>query len=613
VRGFASPGFEVWASAEDRLYPVTLNLKGRRCLVVGGGAVALRKVLGLLEEGAVVTVVAPQVVADIEEQAQAGRLALEKREYRAGDTAGHALVMAATDRREVNRQVFDEAEAAGIWVNVADDPELCSFHLPARLRRGPLEIAIGSGGRAPFATRRVRQLLEKRLGPEWEPWADTAAHFREEVRRRGLPVTEREQAFELFFGKTVDPQGLRVRVPSAEEQGAWIETAGGGRIERPTPEKAAAPGSDGPGGFVSLVGAGPGCAGLLTLRGRRRLLAAHDVVYDRLAVPALPCDLPAEAKLHPVGKEAGQHPMPQDEINALLVRLGQEGRRVVRLKGGDPAVFGRGGEEAEALAAAGIPFEIVPGVTSGVAVPAWIGVPVTHRGEAVRLTLVTAHESIKRDGPQVRWDLMAQDPHATIVGYMGVTALANVVAELLRSGMSPETPAAMVQHGSTAAQRSVVSTLAELPGAVDEAGLGPPGLFVIGPSVEHAQRLDWVSRQPLGRERLVVPGSAPDLAEALEAAGADVVAVPRPITPAARIVMTALPLTGCVMRTRADVEALEEERDRLEWRDGAAVWCLGAETAQRAEARRWPGVQEVEAGSSGPDLVERIRARTSVS
>jgi uroporphyrinogen III methyltransferase/synthase len=293
------------------------------------------------------------------------------------------------------------------------------------------------------------------------------------------------------------------------------------------------------------------------------------------------------------------------------VRLGAQGRRVVRLKGGDPDVFGRGGEEAEALAAAGVPFEIVPGVTSGVAVPAWIGVPVTHRREAVRLTLVTAHESVKRDGPQVRWDLMAQDRHATIVGYMGVTSLPNVVTELLRSGMSATTPAAMVQHGTTAAQRSVVSTLAELPDAVARAGLGPPGLFVIGPTVEHAERLDWVGRRPLGRERLLVPASAPDLVDALEAAGADVVAVPRAMTPAARVVMRALPLTGCVMRTRTDVEALEEERDGLEWKDGATVWCLGPEPAERARTRRWPGVEEVEAGSSGSDLVEQIRARAS--
>ena len=373
------------------------------------------------------------------------------------------------------------------------------------------------------------------------------------------------------------------------------------------PREAAIPRADAARGLVSLVGAGPGCAGLLTLRGRQRLLAAQDVVYDRLAVPALPCDLPAGVRLHPVGKEAGQHPMPQDEISALLVRLGRQGRRVVRLKGGDPDVFGRGGEEAEALAAAGVPFEIVPGVTSGVAVPAWIGVPVTHRGEAVRLTLVTAHESVKREGPQVRWDLMAQDSHATIVGYMGVTALANVVAELLRSGMSPRTPAAMIQHGSTAAQRSVVSTLAGLPAAVAGADLGPPGLFVIGPTVAHADTLNWFDALPLARERIVLSGRASELTRDLEAAGAEVVVLPTTVTPAARVVMGAAPLTGCVLRSSAEVEMLDEERQAEGWERDPVAWCVGGATADRARQLGWPHVRRLDEGIGGQELIEVMR------
>ncbi len=171
---------------------------------MGGGAVALRKVLGLLAEGAHVTVVAPEVVADLEEQVRTGRVTVDRRRYRPGEAAGYALVLAATDERSVNRQVYEDGTAAGVWVNVADDPDLCSFHLPARVRRGPLEMAIGSGGAAPFATRRMRRLLERRLGPEWGPWAETAARFREEVRQRGLPVSDREKAFESFFKETVD-------------------------------------------------------------------------------------------------------------------------------------------------------------------------------------------------------------------------------------------------------------------------------------------------------------------------------------------------------------------------------------------------------------------------
>ena len=202
--------------------PVTLNLVDRRCLVVGGGAVAQHKVLGLLREGAHVTVVAPHVIAELEEQASTGQVVLEKREYRSGEAGGYALVIAATSERAVNRQVFEDGEKAGVWVNVADDPELCSFHLPARVRRGLLEIAIGSGGTAPFATSRMRQLLETRFGPEWADWAEAAAGFREAARARSLPEAERNAVFDRFFAGTVDSETLRARVPSHDETEAWL-------------------------------------------------------------------------------------------------------------------------------------------------------------------------------------------------------------------------------------------------------------------------------------------------------------------------------------------------------------------------------------------------------
>ena len=425
------------------MYPVMLSLRGRRCLVVGGGGVALRKVQGLLEEGARVTVVAPEVADALALLAAQDRIALERRRYRDGEAGGYALVFAATDDREANRRVFRDADAAGVWVNVADDPELCSFHLPARVRRGALQIAIASGGEAPFVVRRLRQHLERRMGTEWAEWIEAATRFRDEVRTAVEDPDAREACFERFFRETVRPDRLAARVPTEAEEREWLgekPSRSGGRtrsaVHHDRPLRAL--GQD-RSGFVSLVGAGPGCAGLLTLRGLRRLLEADTVVYDRLAAPALPCDLPMSVELHGVGKEAGNHPIPQEEINALLVRLAREGKRVVRLKGGDPYVFGRGGEEAEALHAEGIPFEVVPGVTSGIAAPAWLGVPVTHRREAVRLTLVTAHESKKDDGTQVRWDLMAADPHATIVGYMGVSALPSVVRQLIEGGMDPQT------------------------------------------------------------------------------------------------------------------------------------------------------------------------------
>lgn len=588
------------------MYPVMLDVDNRPCLVVGGGGVALRKAQGLVEDGARVTVVAPDVVTPLEKMARDNRLTLERRAYLPGEAARYTLVIAATDDREVNALVYREAREAGIWVNVADDPEICTFHLPARVRRGPLQLTIASAGEAPFVVRRLRQLFDRRFGEEWTEWVSAASRFRDRVRSCGLEPSEREALFDRFFEATVDGQQLRARVPTEAEIGDWLGSTEAG-IDDGSPVVAGGCQDRGRStGFVSLVGAGPGCAGLLTARGLKRLHEADAVVYDRLAAAALPCDLDLGAELHPVGKEAGRHPMPQEEINALLVRLAKAGRKVVRLKGGDPYVFGRGGEEAEVLAAEGIAFEVVPGVTSGVAAMAWAGIPVTHRREAVRLTLLTAHEAIKSGGQQVRWDLLAQDEHATIVGYMGVTALPDVVRRLTDAGMNPETPAAMVEQGTTPAQRKVVSTLAALPQAVVDAGLKPPALFVIGPTVRHADSLDWFSRMPLAGERLVVPDASQVALRKLEDAGAGVVPLPFPVTPAARVVMAALPITGCVVTSRDEVDWVHDERGGPGWTSDAVAWCVGSAAADRARERGWRNVRELPEELDCDELVAGI-------
>ncbi len=591
-----------------------LDVRDRRCLVVGGGGVALRKVQGLVEEGARVTVIAPDVVEPLDAMAGAGQIRLHVRQYRGGEAEGYALVFAATDDREVNEMVFRDGSGAGIWVNVADVPDICSFHLPARVRRGSLQIAIGSSGEAPFAVARLRRLLEKKLGQEWGEWLDSASRYRESVRALGLEGAEGNRCFDRFFEATVDGDTLSARVPTEAEERDWLEAPVDHRAVRksgPKRDPAGCREGRAGAGFVALVGSGPGCPGLLTVRGRRRLQQADAVVFDRLAAAALPPDLPAHVELHPVGKVAGHHPMPQEEINALLVRLAREGKRVVRLKGGDPYVFGRGGEEAEELEASGISFEVVPGVTSGVAALAWAGIPATHRREAVRLTLLTAHEAIKGDGEQVRWDLLAQDKHATLVGYMGVTALPTVVERLVESGMDPQTPAAMVEQGTTAAQRTVISTLECLPEAVKEAGLQPPALFAIGPTVAHAQRLDWLSRLPLAGHRLLLTSSNTRLAELLEDHGAEVVVAPMPVTPATRIVVGALPLSGCVVGSRAEVDWLDDERESPGWGPDAVAWCIGREAADRAIERGWQSVVLLEEGLDCDQLVSRIGAKGS--
>jgi len=592
------------------VFPVMLDVRSRACLVVGGGAVALRKVRSLLEEGARVTVVAPRLEPELDALEKRGRVRLERRPYRRGEAAEYALVFAATDDPEVNRRVHDDAQAAGGWVNVADVPELCSFQLPARVRRGGLELAVASGGHAPFVVRRLRRVLETRFGEEWGPWLAVAARYRERVRARWGDDTDRESCYDRFFAETVDVRSLTARTPTEEEAGRWLE-AGRARQSGASPADApTGPDARGDRGFVSLVGAGPGCAGLLTLRGWRRLFEADIVVYDRLAAPALPNDLPPRIELECVGKEPGNHPVPQEEINALLIARAREGRRVVRFKGGDPYVFGRGSEEAEALAAAGVPFEVVPGVTAAVAVPAWAGIPLTHRREAVRVTFVTAHESTRDGTPHMRWDLAAQDPHATLVGYMGVTSLPGVVKSLLEGGMDPATPAAMVERGTTAAQRVVLSSLAALPEEAARAEIRPPALFVIGKTVRHARTLGWSSRLPLSGQRLAVfPSGGWDPAEALELAGADVVPVRLPVAAVTRVLMAALPLTGCVLRSPADAERIDAEAQTLTWRRDAVAWCLGPETARAARAYAWARVEELDPDTGPSELVTRISQR----
>jgi uroporphyrin-III C-methyltransferase/precorrin-2 dehydrogenase/sirohydrochlorin ferrochelatase len=602
------------------VYPVMLSLRGRPALVVGGGEVALRKIEGLLAEGARLTVVAPEVVPAIDDLARRGALSVRRRGYRDGDLAGVDIVFAATDQPEVNRRVSSDSQAAGLWVNVADVPELCTFHLPARVQRGAMQVAVASDGGAPFAVRRLRQVLERRLGPEWGEWMDAAARFRAAVRARGLPRGAAERRYDAFFGASVDVDRLRARVPGAEELAALLEPAGEREAGRPGREPAGPP----PVAFlalaaragstprprpalVSLVGAGPGDPGLLTVRARRRLLSAEAVVYDRLAAAALPCDLPDTVELHCVGKEAGHHPVPQEEINALLVRLALAGKRTVRLKGGDPFVFGRGAEEAEALRRVGVPCEVVPGVTAGIGATASAGIPVTHRGEAVRVTLVTAHECGKGDGPQVRWDLLAQDRHATLVGYMGVSTLPVVLGRLLEAGMPASTPAALVAQGTTAGQRTVVSTVGGLPAAGVAAGIRPPAIFVIGPTVRHAPALDWFARRPLSAERLGIFGPAGPLGPALDLAGAEVLEVPHPLGAAARVVIAAAPLTGWILRHGRDVQALEEE-GALDGQEGVWAYCLGPAVARRARALGWRLV-ELPEGSGTEALVAAIAER----
>jgi len=564
------------------MYPVMLDLRGRRCLLVGAGQIAQRKLLGLLLEGAVVTVIAPTVLESIAQLAAEGKVTLVARAFVASDVKDCQLVFVATGNRQVDEQVTRAARERGIWVNVADVPALCDFHLPAIVRRGDLQLTIASGGGAPFAVRRLRELFERRIGPPWADWIASAKRFRQRVHARGLSVATADECYDRFFAGSVDENTLALRVPSEREEKAWstsMDTRVSGSV-----------------GHVSLVGAGPGHPGLLTVEGLRRLRSADAVVYDRLAIPTIPLDLQDHVELHNVGKEAGRHPVPQDEINALLLRLARAGKRVVRLKGGDPFVFARGGEEVLVLRRAGIPCDVIPGVTAGIAAPAAAGIPVTFRGEAVRLTFITAHEG---GVPQARWDLLAQDTRATLVGYMGVSTLAGVSAALMAAGMSGATPAAVIEQGTLPRQRSVRAPLAEIAKVTESSGIKPPAIFVIGQVVAYAETLESTAPRPLGGARFGMFAPRSELSEALQDAGAEVLLAPTPLTEAARLVIGSAPLSGWIVQSVRELDALDCSK--------ATLWCLGGTVASFARARGWPTVEELGDSDSPSELVARLR------
>ncbi|HEY4937718.1 MAG TPA: siroheme synthase CysG [Actinomycetota bacterium] len=442
-------------------YPVSLDLEGRRCVVVGGGTVAEHKVQGLLDAGAAVTVVAGSFTSALRELATRGEVELLHRPYARGDLAGAFLTIAATDDGAVNAEVFAEASEGNVLCNAVDDVAHCHFAAPSIVRRGDLTISVSTGGKAPALAKRLRQTLSAQFGDEWGVLVDVLAESRAAALARNggtRDVDFATWAERWALALDGDLAGM-VRDGRAAEVAEIVQSALAGE----SPSR-----SD---GSVAIVGAGPGDPGLISVRGRQLLDAADVVVYDRLVHPSL-----WEGKdAVDAGKEPGAHRVDQAQINELLVRLAREGRRVVRLKGGDPFVFGRGAEEVDALAAAGIRYEVVPGVTSAVAALGAAGIPVTDRRVSSSFAVVTGHCATG----EVDWDRLAMAVD-TLVVLMGLRRLPEIVERLLAAGRPGDTPAAVVGNGSLPDQRVVTSTLAELPAAVALAGVSPPAVIVVG-------------------------------------------------------------------------------------------------------------------------------------
>ncbi|MEW5902839.1 MAG: siroheme synthase CysG [Pseudomonadota bacterium] len=453
--------------------PVFQNVKGRRCLVVGGGSVGARKAGVLLEAGALVRVVAPEIEDDL--KAQANVEAVHAR-FEPQHLEGMALVIAATNDRAVNQQVSELAQARNIPVNVVDDPELCSFIMPAIMDRSPLMVAFSSGGASPVLTRMMRGKLETVIPQNYSRLAGFAERFREVVKQRVTNPAKRRIFWENVLDGVIAEKVLTGDEASAE---AMLEQmlADEDNIVR---------------GEVYLVGAGPGDPDLLTFRALRLMQKADVVVYDALVSKPIVDMTRRDAERIYVGKRRADHALPQEDINLLLVRLAQEGKRVLRLKGGDPFIFGRGGEEIEELAEHGIPFQVVPGITAAAGVASYAGIPLTHRDHAQSCVFVTGH--LKDGTMNLDWEQLAR-PRQTVVVYMGLHGLDTLCAKLVEHGLPDTTPIAIVQHGTQPTQRVITGTLATLPAIAEKEKPQAPTLIIVGGVVTLRDKLAWFHPQ----------------------------------------------------------------------------------------------------------------------
>lgn len=457
-------------------FPIFLRLQQRQCLVVGSGVVAWRKASMLARAGAVVTVVAPVFDAAF---ANASGMHCIESTFDDRYLDNMVLVVAATDDAAVNIEVSRLAGLRNIPVNVVDNPELCSFILPSILDRSPLVVAFSSAGASPVLARMLRARFEALIPQAYGRLAEFSGRFREAVKTRLQHPAQRRNFWENVLEGTVAEKVFAGDEKAAGEMLLSMLEKANGQVQ----------------GEVYLVGAGPGDPDLLTFRALRLMQKADVVLYDNLvSAPVLELTRREAERIY-VGKRRGDHTMPQEGINDLLVRLAQEGKRVLRLKGGDPFIFGRGGEEIEKLAQHGIPFQVVPGITAANGVAAYAGIPLTHRDHAQSCIFVTGH--LKDNSLDLDWEMLAR-PSQTIVVYMGLHGLEALCGELVRHGLPSSTPAAIVQQGTTPHQRVVCGTLADLPVVAKREQLQAPTLIIIGGVVSLHPTLEWF--RPQSRE-----------------------------------------------------------------------------------------------------------------
>ena len=481
-----------------KLYPMFADLRGRTVLVVGGGGLAERKAMALLEAHARVRVVAPVLNDGLAALADAGRIAVHRGGFDDSQAEDVWLIIAATADRALNAHIAGLGERRRVFVNVVDDAELSHFHVPAVIDRAPVMVAISSGGAAPMVARLLRERLETWLDHSWGPLAALLGHMRGAIAARYREPAVRRRFYErLLRGPLLD----RLRSGRGAEAEQCVRDTMAGK----SPMAA---------GDVVLVGAGPGDPGLLTLHGLRALNEADVILHDRLVSEDVLALARRDAERIAVGKEAGNHHATQEAIHALMLRYAREGKRVVRLKGGDPFVFGRGGEELEFLRMHGIAYRVVPGITAALACAAYAGVPLTHREHASTVRLVTAHGQASGGSPD--WQAWARE-HETLAVYMGVSELGQLQARLIEHGRAGHTPFALVENGSRMGQRVVTGRLDQLDTLAHAHAIRSPALAIIGEVAALAGSLAWFGAAPLGAGETSLCAAAPVISLAAQA------------------------------------------------------------------------------------------------
>ncbi|HHL19493.1 MAG TPA: uroporphyrinogen-III C-methyltransferase [Thiothrix sp.] len=459
-------------------YPIFLKLENRPCLVIGGGSIAERKIYSLLSAGATITIISPTLTQKLQQRLVAEEITHIARYYEGeADLACTFLVIAATDNSEINAQIAHAANKRNILVNVVDNPALCSYIVPSVVDRSPVTIAVSTGGASPVLARQLRMKLETMVPASCGELASITEEYRDKVKQHFDTNEQRKHFWE---------NALR-------GQFAELVYAGHKEQARQLLDTLLAKGNDAKlMGEVYLVGAGPGDPDLLTFKALRLMQQADVMVYDRLVSKTILDMANRSVERIYVGKEKDNHAVPQDKINDLLVEKAKQGKRVLRLKGGDPFIFGRGGEEIETLASEGIPFQVVPGITAAAGCASYSGIPLTHRDYAQSCSFATGH--LKDGSIDLNWAQLVQ-PNHTIVFYMGLTGVHIISEQLQAHGLAGDTPAAFIEQGTTRNQKTHIGTVATLPKLAKTSGVRAPTLMIIGDVVKLHEKLHWYKPQ----------------------------------------------------------------------------------------------------------------------